>query len=202
MQLAPAARLVPQLLVEAKEDAFVPVTAMLEIARASALGLVRVTCCVALVVPNGWAAKVRLVADSVGALTMPVPVTAIVWGELPASSTMVTVPLNAPTAAGLRVTVIVQFAPTATLCAQVLPNTNEVGLAPAMEMPVTASAAVPLLVRVTTGDAVAVPNNWRPKVKLVAESVGAVTSPVPLSAMLCGELVAPSVILTEAVNGP
>ena len=201
-QLPPAGTFDPQLFVDAKEDAFVPLRAMLEIERSVPPPLVRVTCCVALVVPTAWLANVRLVAVNVGGAMTPVPDNVIVWGELVASSTIVMAPVNAPSAAGFRVAVIVQLPPMATLCAQVLPNTNEDASVPVTEMPVTARAEVPLLVRVTTWEALAVPNFWLPKVKLVAESVGAATSPLPLSVMVRGEPVASSVILMLAVNAP
>jgi hypothetical protein len=77
----------------------------------------------------------------------------------------------------------VQFAATATLVPQVLLKTNEDALAPVTEMLEMASGAVPVLVRVTDWEALAVPKSWLPKDRLVADRVGGVSRPVPLSAM-------------------
>ena len=49
------------------------------------------------------------------------------------------------------------------------------------------NVALPVLVRVTDCDAVAVPTAEEPNERLVAESVAAGPRPVPLSATLCGE---------------
>jgi hypothetical protein len=54
VQLAPAARLVPQLFANPKAEAFVPVTAMLVIDSGPPPVLVIVTVCDALVVPTAW----------------------------------------------------------------------------------------------------------------------------------------------------
>jgi len=73
VQLAPAATLVPQLLPKVNEDALGPVNVMLLMASGAALVLVSVTLCDALVVPTTWPLKARFGADSVGAVTIPVP---------------------------------------------------------------------------------------------------------------------------------
>jgi len=64
-QLAPAARLVPQLLANTNEEALAPVSAMLVIDRAALPVLVMVTDCELLVEPTATEPKLRLVADKV-----------------------------------------------------------------------------------------------------------------------------------------
>jgi len=63
-------------------------------------------------------------------------------------------------------------------------------------------AAAPLLVNVTDCDAVAVPTAEEPNDKLVAESVTAAPTHVPLSATLCGDPPALSMIVIAAESGP
>lgn len=101
--MAPPARLVPQELAKTKEEAPGPVTVKLEMAMGAVLVLVIVTDCELLVAPTARLPKDRLVADSVGAGIKPLPVSAIDCGELLASSTIVTVAVKAPVAAGVRV---------------------------------------------------------------------------------------------------
>ncbi len=64
-QFAPAAKLDAQEFVNANEEAFSPVTLMLEIAKAAPPLLVIVTCRVALAVPTACGPNARLAADSV-----------------------------------------------------------------------------------------------------------------------------------------
>ena len=201
-QWAPAATLVPQVLEVRKSEALAPVIAMLEIAIGAVLVLVNVTDCRLLVAPTAKSPNDMLVADSVGAGTYPVPLSAIVCGELLASSTTVTVAANAPVDAGVKIALIVQFPPTATLEPHVLVTAKEDAPAPETVMLVKAKGAVPVLVRVTDWDALAVPSIWLANVRLVAESVGELTKPVPESAIVCGEPVASSVMVIEAVSGP
>ena len=85
--------------------------------------LVRVTDCAALLVPTSWLAKVRLVGErlTAGALAaVPVPVRFTVCGLSLASSVMVIVPVRVPVAVGVKVTLMLQFAPAATALPQVL----------------------------------------------------------------------------------
>ena len=84
VQFAPAARLVPQLFANANEEAFVPVTAMLEMVKTPVPVLVKVTVCEALLEPSFTEPNGRLVADSftTGRLVpVPVPVREIDCGE-------------------------------------------------------------------------------------------------------------------------
>ena len=119
-QFAPAATLVPQVLVSAKS----PVAAMDVRLKAPVPLLVSVTDCAVLVEPVFCEAKVRLVGASVtaGAVTtgaVPVPLRETDCGEPAALSIAIRVPRLVPTALGVNVTEIVQWAPAATLEPQV-----------------------------------------------------------------------------------
>ncbi len=82
--------------------------------------LVRVTCCVALVVRKSCVGKVRLVVDSVTTGAVPAPERAAVCGLPTALSFTLTVAVRVPVAVGVKVTEIVQLAPPARLVPQVL----------------------------------------------------------------------------------
>jgi hypothetical protein len=91
-----------------------------------------------------------------GAGVVPVPVKLTVW-VLPAAplllSVTVNVPVRAPAAVGVKVTLMVQESPTATLLPQLLVWEKS----PVMETLATASAALPVLLRVTVCAALVVP---------------------------------------------
>ena len=102
MQLAPAARLVPQLFANMNDGAFVPVTPMLLIVSVAVLALVIVTDCDALDVPTFKDPKGRLAADSDGGEMPPVPLSLIDCGELLALSVMVMAAVSAPVTVGAK----------------------------------------------------------------------------------------------------
>jgi len=131
----------------------------------------------------------------------PVPLKAIVCGEPLALSVIVMDAVSAPVVVGARWPWMVQFAPTARLVPQVLANTNEDAFAPASVMLVIVNAAVPLFVIVTDCELLEVPTVVAGKEMLVAESVTGAT-PVPLSAIDCGDVLALSVMVTVAFNAP
>ena len=65
------------------------------------------------------------------------------------------------------------------------------------------SVALPVLVMVTYCDTLEVPTVTSPKERLVADNVAnAAESPVPLKAILCGNVVALSVMEIAAVSAP
>lgn len=82
---------------------------------ATELVLVTVKGWEALVVPTSWLLKVRLPVDRVGADTIPVPVSPMVWGLLEALSVIVSEPVRLPVAVGVNVTSIVQLTRVATV---------------------------------------------------------------------------------------
>ena len=104
---------------------------------------------------------------------MPVPVSFTVWGLLEALSVIEREALLEPVAAGVKVTLIVQLAPAATLLPQVWVCAKSPGLDPVKLKPVILSVAVPLLVRVTVFGALVVPCFWSPKERELGESLTA-----------------------------
>ena len=204
VQVAPTNKLVPQLLAKTNEDAFVPVTAMLVIVKFAVPVFVIVTDCDPLEEPTVVAGYESLVAESVTgpAGATPVPVNAILCGEVLALSEIVTAAVRAPVVVGAKWPWMVQLAPTATLVPQLFANTNEDAFVPVTAMLVIDNAASPVLVSVTDRDPLDKPTFTEPYERLVAERVTGGSRPVPLNAIDCGELPALSVMVTAAVNEP
>ena len=124
--------------------------------------LVSVTDFAALVVPVFWLPKLRLVGVSVtpGAEIVPVPESATLCGLPVALSTIVTLALRLPVAEGVKVTLIAQLLPAASvlgLIGHVFVWAKSPAFVPLTAMLVIASAAVPLLVSVTDFAALVVP---------------------------------------------
>jgi hypothetical protein len=157
VQFAPTARLVPQLLANTNSDALAPVTAMLVMDKAAVPVLVMVTDCDPLDVSTVVDPNDKLVADRVTGGARPVPLKAMLCGEVEALSVMAMAAFNAPVVAGAKCPWIVQLAPTARLVPQLFANTNEVAPAPVTAMLVIDTAAVPLLVMVTVCDPLVMP---------------------------------------------
>jgi len=80
--------------------------------------LLTVIDCDALVTPTRMIPKLSAAGDS--EIDCPVPDRATVWGEFGALSLNVSVPLRAPFAVGVKVTLTAQFAPAANVAPQVL----------------------------------------------------------------------------------
>ncbi len=112
-QLAPALREAPQVFDCANSPPLVPVTAKAVMFRVSTPLLVKVTICAALVVPTTWALKLRLVAERLTPGPVLVPVKLTACGLSAALSLRVSVPLRAPKAEGVKVTLIIQLPPAA-----------------------------------------------------------------------------------------
>jgi hypothetical protein len=118
-QLAPAARLVPQVLAEIAKAPLIPTLVM---ERDALWRLVSVTVTAGLVLPTGTVPRFNELADSVTGEVelLPVPLRLTVCGLFPALSVNVNVPAAAPVAVGVNVTATVQLAPAATLVPQEL----------------------------------------------------------------------------------
>ncbi len=86
--------------------------------------------------------------------SVPIPESETICGLLVALSTMTSVPVMLPAAVGLNVTVIVQFAPPATLVPQVLLGTKSPMV---LLIPEIASVPLPLVLRVIDCPALGVP---------------------------------------------
>ena len=169
--------LAPQVLLEMMNG---PVTPMLVKFSATFWGLVSVTVLAELVVPTTVVLKLRLAAESVtGAL--PVPLRLTVCGLLIALSAKVSVPVAAPSAAGVKVTPTVQVGARGDARSARIARDGE--RTPAeTEMPVNVSAVLRRLVTVTVFAALVLPTASEPKLRLVEEKVtGALPLPVTLT---------------------
>jgi hypothetical protein len=104
LQVAPAARLAPQLLAKSNEEAFAPTTAILVNEIAAPPVLVTVTACDALVVPTFTVPNARLLSESASedVRVKPVPLNTKISGELLSLSVMVTDATAGPTAVGWK----------------------------------------------------------------------------------------------------
>jgi hypothetical protein len=152
----------PQVLVWAKS----PLTATLVIDNAVVRLLVSVTEIGLLVVPTVRLAKVTVAGDRVTG-KIPVPEVEIICGLLVALSVIVTVPLTAPVAAGVKLTEMVHFFPAPTELPQVLVSAK-FALATMLEI---VNVAVPVFVRVTFLTALVDPTTTLPNPREVGESV-------------------------------
>lgn len=144
----------------------------------------------------------QVTVDTPSAAANPVPVSVMACGEPAALSVIVTLAERLPTASGLKVTEIVQFAPAATLGPQVWVWAKSPELAPVTKMLVIDKGAVPVLVSVTTCAALVTPTSKLPKLRLLKLSDTTGTWPVPVRLTVCGEPVALSVTATLAVRMP
>ncbi len=96
------------------------------------------------------------VGEKVTAGRVPVPLRAAVWGlPTPLSATESEAVLE-PIAVGVKVMLMVQFAPTATLVPQLLVCAKLPAFVPVIEMPVMVSTAVPVFDKVTVWAALVV----------------------------------------------
>jgi hypothetical protein len=102
VQLAPAARVVPQVLANTKDDASAPVNLMLVIGTAAPEELVTVTDFDRLASPTVVEAKARLLAERLNKGATPVPFNVMVCGELLALSVMAMAAVSRPREAGAK----------------------------------------------------------------------------------------------------
>jgi len=118
VQLAPAATEPPQLFVWLKSPLLVPLIAKLVIVRRAVPVFVSVTFIGVSAVPTRILPNDKLVFDRLTTGPTPVPVRLAVCGLFVALSVTLSVAVRVPAAVGLKVTLIVQFAPAATLAPQ------------------------------------------------------------------------------------
>jgi len=142
------------------------------------------------------------VGETSAAAAAPVPERVTVWGLSVALSATLTVAVRIPPAVGLKVTLMVQWAPTATLAPQLWVRAKLVELAPDTVMPVTFKVALPVLARVIACAALVVPTAWLAKVRVEGEALALVVAIVPETATVCGLPVSLSVMVTSAVRVP
>jgi hypothetical protein len=176
-QLAPAAMLVPQVLLAIAKAPLIPT---LEKVRGTFCWFVSVTVLAELVLPTATVLKLNVLADRVtGAL--PVPLRLTVWGLFSAWSVNVNAPVAAPVVTGVNVTPTMQLAPAARLAAQVLLAIAKAPLVPMLEK---LKAALPRFVSVTVLAALVLPTANVPKFKLLEETV-ACAMPFPVRLTVC-----------------
>jgi hypothetical protein len=151
VQLAPTARLVPQVLAEmVKSPALDPEIAMLVMDIAVLAPFVSVTVCAAVVEPTAFDAKVRFPGVTLAPAAVPVPDRATLCGLLEAESVNVNAADRAPVAAGVNVTLTVQLPEPGTLVPHVwFDIAKSAALAPVIAMLLKLTAVLPPFVRVT-----------------------------------------------------
>jgi hypothetical protein len=95
-------------------------------------------------------------------------------------SVTVTAAAKEPLAAGVKVTLMAQLAPAATLDPQLLLCAKSLGLAPVSAMLVMLRDAVPVFFRVAVWAVLVAPTDWLPKARLVADRLKVGCSPTPV----------------------
>jgi hypothetical protein len=160
VQFAPAATLVPQVFVS--ENSLESVVMLMPLPANVSVPvpeLVNVTTCGVPDWPTTAVGNVKLVGERVTAgLPAPVPVKLTACGLVGALSVMLTEEVRVPVAAGVKVTLIVHFAPAATEVMQVFAEiAKSAGLVPVRLTPVMVRGWVPTFVSVTDWDGLATP---------------------------------------------
>jgi hypothetical protein len=149
VQLAPAARVEPQVVVRVKSPEFVPVIEVLLMVMLAPPLLVKVTVWLLLVVFTCWLPKAIEVGDKLATGAIPVPVKATVCGLPEALSVTDSDALREPVAVGLNVIENVQLAPTASVDPQVVVRVKSPEFVPEIDVLLIVILAVPVLVKVT-----------------------------------------------------
>jgi hypothetical protein len=182
VQLAEAARLAPQVLVEIlKSPAFVPAMATLLMVIEVVPRFFSVVVCDALVDPTFTLPKARLAGLTEAPVVdePPVPVREAVCGLLLVVSETVSVAELAPVVVGLNTAVIVQLAEAARLAPQVLDEIlKSLAFVPAMVTLLIVIAAALPLVKVAVCGALDDPTVTDPYAKLVGLNVTVPPAPV------------------------
>jgi hypothetical protein len=128
-------------------------------------------------VPTCCAGKVKEVGERLTRGPVPVPVRLTVWVAGLALSVIVKVAVSEPTTVGVKVTLRVQLAPSATLAPQALVSAKSPLFVPAMVTLVMLSVALPGLVSVMGAPELVVPISWLPKLYDVGERFTTGASP-------------------------
>jgi len=102
-----------------------------------------------LVVPTDWLVKERPVGETLASGAVPVPERLTVWGLPLALSVIDTEAVRLPLAEGVKVTLIVQFAPAGTELPQLLVWAKSLAFVPVSARLERVKAALPELIRVT-----------------------------------------------------
>jgi hypothetical protein len=120
VQLAPAAKVVPQVVVSAKSEAFVPAIETLLMVMVPVPVFFSVTVLALVVTFTGWIPNATVVGVTLATGVVPVPVKLTCCGLLGSESAIRSVAVLLLLAVGVNVTLMLQLAPTANVLAQVL----------------------------------------------------------------------------------
>ena len=120
VQLAPAAKVVPQVVVSAKSEAFVPAIETPFIVMVPVPVFLSVTVLALVVTFTGWIPNGTVVGVRLATGLVPVPVKLICCGLVGSELAIRSVAVLLPLAVGLNVTLMLQVAPTASVVVQVL----------------------------------------------------------------------------------
>lgn len=120
----------------------------------------KVTLCATLVVSSPWLPKLTLEALRLATGAVPVPASAMEWGLPAALSVMVMEAARLPRAAGVKVTLIMQFPPAATELPQLLVWAKSLALVPVITRLVIFSVALPVLLTTTGCAELVEPRVW------------------------------------------
>jgi hypothetical protein len=180
VQVAPAARDAPQLLLWPKLLEFVPVTEMLVMVSAAVPGFDSVMGRAVAEVPTVVLGKASGFGLRTACGAVPVPVSATVCGEPVALSTTDREAVRLPDAVGVKVTVMMQLAPAASDVPQLFDWLKLLAFVPVTEMLVMVRAAVPGLERVVDAVPAEVPTSVPGKVRAVGVNVAWGVVPVPV----------------------
>src|SRR5437588_466361 len=140
------------------------------IVKAAAPVFVSVTVIGALVVASSWLPKSRLVGANPTTGAVPFTLSVMICGLPPALSATDSVPVRAPEAVGVKVTLIVQVPPAAKvagLAGQALAYMLSLPDALPISNELIVKAAAPVFVSVTVIGALVVASSWLPKSRLV-----------------------------------
>lgn len=171
VQLAPAAKVLPQALVCVKS----PLAVMADIVSGPSPLFVRVTIWALLLEPTSWLENVRLAGDQDAVGVVPFPESVAEGAALVKSPDTVRTPLRVPCAVGAKVTVMMQFDPGATEVPQLFVWEKS----PVTWILLRLIGTVPVLESVTVCETLVDPTTWLPNVRAVGESVPVSASAVP-----------------------
>src|SRR5438105_592416 len=170
------------------------------IVKAAAPVFVSVTVIGALVVASSWLPKPRVVGAHTTPGAVPFPLSVMICGLPPALSASDSVPVRAPEAVGVKVTLMVQFAPAAKvagLVGQALAPVLVAAKSPEAANELIVKAAAPVFVKIGRASWRVTASNWLPKSRLVGANPTTGAVPFPLSIMICG--LPPALSATDSV---
>ena len=213
VQLPPAASVLGeagQVLVCAKSALLVPVIVMPLMVNAALPVFFTAKLCGALDVPLIWLPNASALGDKLtaGPLATPVPCKATTWGLPAALEETLTAADSLAVVEGVKVTVIVQLPPAASVlgeAGQVLVCAKSALLVPVIVMPLMVNAALPVFFTVKLWGALVVFSGWLPKASVAGDKLtaGPLVIPIPCKATAWGlPVVALSEMLAKAFSVP